>query len=221
MCICISIQIISVFKTYTPWVDISPDFSNVVVEFGNGDMKAKASPELAKKIWEHLSENFTTRGMTIAGVEFTKAKSLVVTITPPGLSNRFMEADTQKKLCDYLIRAFEGPREALIWIYLGNPWPRIIVHEVPIDPTFPSEVESLSNIRRELLTYNPAVQENPGYITAKARLQPFSNGVIANGYTSLCLPVQNLEIAQRLVSQGVFMYGQRFKVSLGNKFNRR
>ncbi|PPQ74874.1 hypothetical protein CVT26_011471 [Gymnopilus dilepis] len=199
------------------------DFSRVIVEFRFGEHEARATRELAREIWFAVRCRIAPIGVTIAGAEFTPAKNLLITISPPAAVDRFMQTDCQHDLRRYLIGALQLPPASYIWIYIDRPWPRVIIHNVPIQPTFHSEEEALEDLMTELMISNPVIQETPPQVLIRARLmQPFNEALVARGEGSLCIALHHAEHVQRLVRNGAFINGSRHRVSIRAKqFSRR
>ncbi|PPQ98698.1 hypothetical protein CVT26_010030 [Gymnopilus dilepis] len=170
---------------------------------------AKASPVLAAQIWHSLCENSTTRGMTIAGRLFSPVKDIAVTITRRRLGCRLLEIGMRDRLQTHLVWIFGGLQN-LIWIYPDQPWPRVTIHEVPLDPNYPGEVAASPIINRDLVIYH----DMSTVMTAKARPQSFNAQAAANGTTPLTTPVRNCSILRKLLMQGVYIYGKSHKVSV-------
>ncbi|PPQ85576.1 hypothetical protein CVT26_010227 [Gymnopilus dilepis] len=137
--------------------EVLKDFSRIIVEFADADMKSKASLELAQRIWYDLCNNVAPKGMTIVGAELSSAKNLVLSITPPASAVCFMESDIQNQLQLYLIHILEAPQNVRIWVYPDQRWPRVIIHHVPIISTFLREEDALTAAMWELTNYNPAI----------------------------------------------------------------
>ncbi|PPQ86608.1 hypothetical protein CVT26_015063 [Gymnopilus dilepis] len=190
------------------------DFSRIVVDF-HPDLKLPADGDITERLWEGLNKNVATIGMTISGAQFTVSKNLLLTITPPTAARRFMEPDVQDRLRAYLTKTLEICKEAPIWVYPAEVWPRVVIYRLRVDNDASTKEGALRSILSHLSSYNPFMQAIPTYMLLHARiLSRWGKKARAGSTVSVCVPVRNLEDAKKLVKEGVFFKGSRHQVAL-------
>ncbi|PPR02022.1 LOW QUALITY PROTEIN: hypothetical protein CVT26_008716 [Gymnopilus dilepis] len=193
------------------------DFSTVEVEFHNMDMTSKTTPILAHQIWRALQNMSIFRsGIIIAGAEFTCAPvtTLVITICPAIAIRRFIEPEVLEVLRKTLITILDGPKAAPMWVYENLFWPQVLIHRVPLHPSFHNERDAIEALLRDLISYNPVIQETPPQVLRRMHIvQHFNAALVTKGEATLCVSLSSEENVQRIVESGAFINGKRHKVS--------
>ncbi|PPQ77794.1 hypothetical protein CVT26_005390, partial [Gymnopilus dilepis] len=200
-------------------------YSQIIVELQPA-FKSLASEDLAERLWQGLNNEVGAAGIAVSGARFTTSRNLLLTITPPHTSQRFMAADVQDRLRAYLVNALQIIDNTPIWVYPAGTWPRVVVHRLQLDYRVCCKEDALRDVMLKLLYYNPTIQAVPAYMLTRARfLTCFSNKALPRSIVSVCIPVRDMYDVKRLMKDGIYADGRHHRVyiyrasSNRNRFN--